>query len=154
MASRGARRSPRRSELRPRLRRPDFLHATRIGERISTRYFIVFVAERAVRPNTDGSDQGAPNSVIEAAGIQSDAVARLGITVTRKVGNAVRRNRIKRLVREWFRSTRDGLGAYDVVVIAKRDLPERLSAQEVRLDLEGPLSRRLCAGRLRPKATA
>ena len=48
--------------------------------------------------------------------------SRLGITVTRKVGNAVARNRIKRHVREVFRRHRarlpDGL---DVVVIAKRN---------------------------------
>ena len=30
-------------------------------------------------------------------------VGRLGITVTKKVGNAVVRNRIKRLIREWMR---------------------------------------------------
>jgi len=34
---------------------------------------------------------------------------RLGITVTRKVGNAVRRNRIKRVLREIFRSNREKL---------------------------------------------
>lgn len=46
---------------------------------------------------------------------------RLGITVTKKVGHAVTRNRIKRMVREGFRHERerfpDGL---DMVFIAKR----------------------------------
>ena len=47
---------------------------------------------------------------------------RLGITVTRKVGNAVFRNRAKRVTREAFRRTRDGLPpGTDVVVIVKRD---------------------------------
>jgi len=45
---------------------------------------------------------------------------RLGITVARQVGKAVRRNRIKRLVRETFRQRRDLFPArVDVVVIAK-----------------------------------
>lgn len=47
--------------------------------------------------------------------------SRLGITTSRKVGNAVTRNRIKRRVREWFRQEHayfpEGM---DVVVIARR----------------------------------
>lgn len=44
---------------------------------------------------------------------------RLGITVTRKVGNAVRRNRVKRLFREIFRHRRaDWPVGLDVVVNA------------------------------------
>lgn len=46
---------------------------------------------------------------------------RLGITVTKKVASAVGRNRIKRMLREAFRSHREALPAgIDLVVIAKR----------------------------------
>jgi ribonuclease P protein component len=46
--------------------------------------------------------------------------SRLGLTVSHKVGNAVRRNRIKRLLREVFRQHRSLFpAAADVVVIAK-----------------------------------
>lgn len=52
--------------------------------------------------------------------------ARLGITVTRKVGNAVARSRAKRLVREAFRATRELWAEdIDVVVIVKR-VPDSL----------------------------
>ena len=45
---------------------------------------------------------------------------RLGITVGRRVGNAVVRNRVKRLIREWFRRERSAIGAgWDIVVIAR-----------------------------------
>ena len=45
----------------------------------------------------------------------------LGITVTRKIGNAVARNRIKRLVREVFRLNRERLPAgLDLVWVAKQ----------------------------------
>jgi ribonuclease P protein component len=50
---------------------------------------------------------------------------RIGITVSRKAGNAVKRNRIKRWVREVFR-THPHLfpDIVDVVVIAKRDIED------------------------------
>jgi ribonuclease P protein component len=50
------------------------------------------------------------------------AHTRLGITVARQVGKAVRRNRIKRLVRETFRLRRELFPIRaDVVVIAKNN---------------------------------
>ena len=63
--------------------------------------------------------------------ISGKETKRLGITVSRKVGNAVRRNRIKRLVREFFRLNKSLFPAgYDVVVMARRDMPP-LKYQEV-----------------------
>lgn len=47
----------------------------------------------------------------------SGAHARIGITVTKRVGNAVMRNRIKRHVREAFRTTTWPSGV-DIVLIA------------------------------------
>lgn len=48
-------------------------------------------------------------------------VSRLGLTVSRKVGNAVCRNRLKRWIRELFRHHYMQFSqATDVVVIAKR----------------------------------
>ncbi len=61
-------------------------------------------------------------------------MARIGITVTRKVGNAVVRNRIKRRIREAFRHIRKGLVADDYIVIARRGSPD-LSAREVAAEL-------------------
>lgn len=47
--------------------------------------------------------------------------SRLGITVSKRVGNAVVRNRMKRLIREWFRMNKSGIGrCWDVNVIAKK----------------------------------
>jgi ribonuclease P protein component len=47
---------------------------------------------------------------------------RLGITVSKKVGNAVTRNRIKRFAREYFRRNRQDIaGHWDVHLIAKKE---------------------------------
>ena len=43
---------------------------------------------------------------------------RLGVVVTRRVGTAVDRNRIRRIVREHFRTNRDRMPHGDCVVIA------------------------------------
>ncbi|MCX4244042.1 ribonuclease P protein component [Paraliomyxa miuraensis] len=94
---------PRRLRLR---HRRDFLRVQRSGTKIHTRFFLVFVAP--VSPPSEGTDD-LPQT-------------RLGVTVTRKVAKAVRRNRIKRLVREAFRRERHALPAgFDMVWVAKRD---------------------------------
>lgn len=108
--------SVRPGALRGSLRRADFLRATRQGRRFATEYFLLYVFDR--------EDSGP---------------ARLGITVTRKVGNAVRRNRIKRLVREWYRHTqahRGTLVGCDLVVIARRGLPESPVLGDLAADLD------------------
>lgn len=68
------------------------------------------------------------------------SAGRLGVTVSSRVGNAVTRNRIKRFVREIFRTRsahREGVN--DVVVIAKPGAEKLKYAQVVR-ELEAPLA--------------
>ena len=58
--------------------------------------------------------------VLTRAADVSESPQRLGITVSRKVGGAVVRNRVKRRVREWFRRLRPRLrDGIDVVVIGR-----------------------------------
>lgn len=65
---------------------------------------------------------------------------RLGITVSRRVGKAVVRNRVKRMVREIFRTTmRDHSPAQDILVIARAGA-HKLEYREVAAEL-GPVFR-------------
>jgi ribonuclease P protein component len=70
---------------------------------------------------------------------------RLGLSVSRKVGGAVLRNRWKRLIREAFRTSRPRLpeGLDLVVIPRKKDDPELCQIQNSLADLAGRIARRL-----------
>lgn len=69
------------------------------GERFDSRYFLV----RYCPASTDGP--------------------RLGLVASRRIGNAVMRNRCKRRIRELFRRSRVEIaGPVDIVVVARRAL--------------------------------
>lgn len=57
---------------------------------------------------------------------------RLGITVSRKVGSAVVRNRVKRQVREWFRAARPRLRPGIDLVVIGRSAAARLARGEAK----------------------
>ncbi|MCH2185480.1 ribonuclease P protein component, partial [Myxococcota bacterium] len=74
-----------------------------------------------------------------------------GLSTSRKVGNAVVRNRIRRQVREWFREKRHALPkSLDLVVIARKQAAHRTSGDLQRsLDLlveKNPQTQRLEPG--------
>ncbi len=71
---------------------------------------------------------------------------RLGITVSRRVGNAVRRNRWKRLLREAFRVMQSDLPGLDLVCVVRGAEPPQLAELRESLLM---LARRI-AGRLEP----
>jgi ribonuclease P protein component len=70
------------------------------GRRVVVRGFVVFLA---------------------TAGLESQRCVRLGVTVSRQVGNAVVRNHVKRRIREWFRNDRAKFDKpVDIVVIGRQ----------------------------------
>jgi ribonuclease P protein component len=94
------------------LKRSEFLHIGEIGKRCHSRLFILLYVER---PQT---------------------CARLGLIVTKKVGSAVQRNRIKRLCREYFRHHRPRWSRpFDIVLIARRAAARATNA-EIRSSLD------------------
>lgn len=60
---------------------------------------------------------------------------RLGLTITKKVGNAVVRNRIKRLLREWLRLHGWVPAGWDLVLVAKDSAARQLHPDDFATDL-------------------
>ena len=114
---------------RPRLTRSaDFDRVYRRGRSAASRSFVVYAF-------STGSDEAAPDP----------AHARLGVSVGRRVGGAVERNTVKRMLREAFWALEPGLPAdHDFVVVARAgagDVVSREGRDGVRRELEGLLER-------------
>jgi ribonuclease P protein component len=104
----GGERFPKRNHL---TRRSDFLSLSRGGRTVYTPHFIVISKANDRR------------------------VDRLGITVSGKVGKAVVRNRVKRLLREFYRRQQNPLSPYrDFLIIARKRAGD-LSTHEIAREL-------------------
>jgi ribonuclease P protein component len=98
-------RLPRTRRIR---KRAEFLALQRVGRRYAGTRFVVITAPRQSGPG------------------------RIGITASRRVGGAVVRNRVKRLVREFFRRHQHAIvPPQDVLVIARTQAAEASYAEVV-----------------------
>ncbi len=93
-------------------RRQDYSAAFRQGRRIYTRYFSIIVC-----PN----DLGKP---------------RVGIAISRRMKGAARRNRVKRLVREFFRLHKGSFSPLNDYIFSVKSLPPELTYRDVEHDLK------------------
>ncbi len=91
-------------------RRQEYLRAQARGKRLFTPHFGVCLAP--------GEGSGR----------------RLGLVAGRKVGKAYRRNRVKRLLREFFRRHKEMLPPGDIIIMAKKGAPD-LTYAEVQAEL-------------------
>jgi ribonuclease P protein component len=95
------------------------------------------------RVNRTGVRRAGPHfvAVVAASGPTPVTGPRLGLAVSRRVGNAVARNRVKRRVREWFRRERVSLPPGTDWVVVARAGAAALDAREVARELSGLASR-------------
>ncbi len=105
-------------------KRADFLRL-RNGRKVVMPAFILLCAPQ---PRPEGGKEGgkkpreAGREVLpDAASAGIEGAPRIGYTVTKRIGNAVRRNRVRRRLREAVRAVAPGLVAagHDYVVIAR-----------------------------------
>lgn len=94
-------------------RSAEFDRVYRHGESVANRYLVLYAFAR--HDLEEGNTH--PSS--------SDAGGRLGVSVGRRVGNAVVRNRVKRLLRQAFWSVATPAAAdHDHVIVARPDTAE------------------------------
>jgi ribonuclease P protein component len=92
-------------------RSADFQRVYRQGSSVSSRHFVLYAFPR-------GQEEAAN-------GDSAPAEVRFGVSVGRRVGGAVERNQVKRLLREAFWSMPELVsGAHDYVVVARKGSAE------------------------------
>ena len=99
----------------------DFRRVSREGVRVASRSFVLLLSAQR-----------------EATG---EGRARLGVTVSRRVGNAVVRARVKRRIREWFRRNRERAPMQRDLVVIARPNAASLAYAEIESELAGVLRR-------------
>lgn len=91
-------------------RSADFQRVYRQGKSVAGRYAVLYYFERPVAAAQE---------------------PRLGVSVSKKVGGAVVRNRVKRVLKETFRALKDSVPAnYDYVIIARPGLADYLEESQ------------------------
>lgn len=96
----------------------EFQSVFKKGRSTANRQFVVYVMKRNDQPHF-----------------------RLGLSVSKRIGNAVTRNRVKRLIRESFHQLSDKItDPYDFVVIARKPASE-MNLEEVKSSLIHVLKR-------------
>ncbi len=113
-------------------RSAEFIRLQRIGARFQSPHFVVYAGNLADNPDDE------------------PARSRLGVTVSRRVGIAVARNRVKRRVREIFRRViRDNLPAGTSIVVIARAGAATLASPAINNELT--MAARNLSGRMAAK---
>ena len=82
----------------------DFKQIYKLGKSFSNKYFVLYAFQ---------NEKG---------------LARLGLSIGKKIGKAVARNKLRRWVKEFFRLNKHGLPGVDIVIVARMQACELVKA--------------------------
>lgn len=99
------------------LKRQDFIDAAKKGKRFSTKNLTIFIKSNDI------------------------GIKRLGLSASRKIGSAVKRNRIKRLLRDFFRLNKEIFPASSDISISVKQGYNPSGYNNVKEELTGFLAR-------------
>ena len=116
---------PKRERIR---KRGEYLAVQGRGRKLTTDHFLVFVRSP--------EDAAARTAAVPKTAEETAIGTRLGSTVSKKVGGAVERNRVKRLLREVFRRNKSWFPSRRELVLVARPGAAELGYDAVARELE------------------
>lgn len=92
------------------LKPSEFKNVLKYGKRFNAKGFLCFILFNTVPPE---------NTINKSIACDRPVKKRIGIAVSSKVANSVKRNKIKRLIREFFRNNREIFPQGDIFISVK-----------------------------------
>ena len=128
----------------------DFAYVYKNGRHYPGRYLVLYALRRgqddAGRTAEDSGGAGKPGGGTRArvvgAGGTAEGYSLLGVSASKKVGGSVRRNRMRRLVKENYRLMEECVrGGFFYIFVVRAQNAEAPGFSEIRRDMRGLFSR-------------
>jgi ribonuclease P protein component len=131
--------------------RAEYLHIQGRGRKLHTPNFICFGILRQPEAKADAKADARPENTPDIEVAARPAPSRLGVTVSKRVGGAVVRNRVKRLIREAYRRDKVAFPVGTELVVVARPEAAKVAYAAVVAEL-AEVGRRIKSGGARSRS--